>query len=191
MTEGSHEDRDGPVEDQADVTSSAEGRTSSSEGHASEGHASSSEGRERARELLERIVDALGLDARVDVTVEDETLLINVEGDDLGLLIGRHGQTIDAAQHLAFLVASRDRPPWRRVVLDAAGYRARRAEALQRRADQAVAEALRSGHAVELEPMASAERRIVHEYLRDRHDIETYSEGDEPERRLVVTPVTA
>ncbi len=151
----------------------------------------SAEGQQRAKELLEQIAAALGLEAEVEVSVEDETLLINVEGDDLGLLIGRHGQTIDAAQHLAFLVASRDRPPWRRVVLDAAGYRARRAEALQRRADQAVAEALRSGHAVELEPMASAERRIVHEYLRDRHDIETYSEGDEPERRLVITPVTA
>ena len=75
------------------------------------------------------------------------------------------------------------------VVLDAAGYRERREAALQRAADRAVSDALDFGRPVELEPMSAAERRIVHTYLRDRTEVQTHSEGDEPDRRLVVTPV--
>ena len=75
------------------------------------------------------------------------------------------------------------------VVIDAAGYRERREASLRRSADQAVEDALSYGRAVELEPMSASERRVVHEYLRDRTDVQTHSEGDEPERRLVVTPV--
>jgi spoIIIJ-associated protein len=103
-------------------------------------------------------------------------------------LIGKHGITIDAIQHLVFRGAFQGREERKQVTVDAAGYRERREQALQRTADRAVAEALRFGRPVELEPMRPGERKIVHLYLRERSDVETHSEGDEPDRRLVVTP---
>ena len=112
-----------------------------------------------------------------------------LEGDDLGLFIGRRGQTIDAVQHLAQRIVFPEGPSPVRVVIDADGYRERRAEALRADADDAAEEALRSGEPVELDPMPPSERRIVHEYLRDRGDVETHSEGDEPDRYLVVSPL--
>jgi len=149
---------------------------------------------ERVRELVESVVDALGLDADVVVTEDEDSLTATVEGDDLGLFIGRHGQTIEAVQHLAQRIALRDGPPAedaprRRIVIDAAGYRARRREALERQADDAADEALRYGRPVALDAMTATERRIVHEYLRDRDDVDTNSEGEEPDRHLVVSPL--
>jgi spoIIIJ-associated protein len=146
---------------------------------------------DRVRELLERIAESCDLEAEVTVTEDEEALRGTLEGDDLGLLIGRHGQTIDAIEHLAVRIAFRGDEERKRVVVDAAGYRARRAEALERQADRAAEEAARFGRPVALDAMAAAERRIVHEYLRDRHDVETYSEGDEPDRHLVIAPVVA
>ena len=144
---------------------------------------------DRLRELLEEVVGACDLDADVEVEEDDETLRGVVEGGDLGLLIGRHGQTIDALQHLAARVAYRGAGDRKRVVVDAAGYRARRAETLERQADRAVGDAVEYGRPVAMDAMAASERRLVHEYLRDRTDVETYSEGDEPDRHLVVAPV--
>jgi spoIIIJ-associated protein len=146
---------------------------------------------ERLRNLLTRVTDALGVGRSVEVHEDDDSVRATVHGEDLGLLIGRHGETIDALQHLAFRIAYRDTEARKRVVVDAAGYRDRRAAVLQRQADQAVAEATRSGQPVALEAMPAPERRLVHEYLRDRAEIETYSEGQEPQRRLVVAPVVA
>jgi spoIIIJ-associated protein len=144
---------------------------------------------ERLRALVNRVVQSLGLRATVDITETDDELRATVDGDDLGLLIGKHGATIDALQHLAVRIVRRGEAGEKQVVIDAAGYRARREEALHRTADRAVAEAIRYGRPVELEPMRSLERKVVHLYLRDRTDVETHSEGDEPDRRLVVTPV--
>jgi spoIIIJ-associated protein len=144
---------------------------------------------ERVRAVVARIVQALGLRASVDIEETPHEIRATVNGDDLGLLIGKHGATIDAVQHLAFRAASRGREDRKQVVVDAAGYRERREAALHRMADRAASDAPSFGRAVELEPMRPAERKIVHLYLRDRTDIETHSEGDEPDRRLVVTPV--
>jgi len=144
---------------------------------------------ERVRAVVARVVQALGLRATVDIEETGQEIRATVNGDDLGLLIGKHGATIDAVQHLAFRAASRGLEDRKQVVVDAAGYRERREAALQRMADRAVADALSFGRAVELEPMRPAERKIVHLYLRERTDVETHSEGDEPDRRLVVTPV--
>jgi spoIIIJ-associated protein len=143
----------------------------------------------RVRELLDRVLDATGLDATVEIEESPDELRANIEGEDLGLLIGRHGQTIDAIQHLAYRIAYRGDDARKRVTVDAAGYRDRRAELLQQDADDAVEEALRYGEPVALDAMNAVERRVVHEYLRDRDGIETYSEGDEPDRHLVVAPV--
>jgi spoIIIJ-associated protein len=145
---------------------------------------------ERVRTLIERVVETMGLDAKVNVDENDEEIRVFVDGEDVGLLIGKHGTTIDALQHLAIRTAYLNQSGDRKaVVVDAAGYRERREAALKRAADQAVSDAIKFGRAVELEPMGAYERRTVHTYLRDRTEVQTHSEGDEPDRRLVVTPV--
>lgn len=143
------------------------------------------------QELLEEIADSLGLDADVRIEQSDGTLTGCIEGEDVGLFIGRRGQTIDAVQHLAQRIAFHGGSPDARVVIDADGYRERRAETLRSIALDAAEEALRSAQAIELDPMPASERRIVHEYLRERGDVETHSEGEEPERYLVVEPSEA
>lgn len=139
--------------------------------------------------MLEEIVDAAGVEAEIDVSEDAEGIRANLDGEDLGLLIGRHGQTIDAIQHLAYRIAYRGEDQRKRVTVDAAGYRERRAALLQQDADEAVEEVLRTGEPVALDAMNAVERRVVHEYLRDRDGIETFSEGTEPDRYLVVAPV--
>jgi spoIIIJ-associated protein len=144
---------------------------------------------EALEELLEEIAEDLQLEADVEVEERDGVLTGRLDGDNVGLFIGRHGQTIDAVQHLAQRIVFPEGPSSVRVVIDANGYRERRAEALRADADDAADEAVSSGEPVDLDPLPPSERRIVHEYLRDRKDVETHSEGDEPERYLVISPV--
>jgi spoIIIJ-associated protein len=139
-------------------------------------------------ELLEEVTAGLGLDVEVEVEEHAGLLRGRIVGDDVGLFIGRRGQTIDAVQHLAQRIVFPDGPSSTRVEVDADGYRERRAELLRAHADDAADEALREGRAVELDPMPASERRIVHEHLRERGGVDTHSEGDEPERYLVVAP---
>jgi len=143
---------------------------------------------ERVREILRRITAYLGLRASVDVEEEPELLTGSVSGTELGLLIGKRGQTIDAIQFLCAQAAYRGQSGRKRVVVDAGGYRERRGTALRRQADRGAADALRFGREVELDAMSAQERRIVHEYLHDRGDVETHSEGDDPFRRVVISP---
>jgi spoIIIJ-associated protein len=145
---------------------------------------------EALEELLEEIVDDLQLDAAVEVEERDGVLTGRLDGENVGLFIGRHGQTIDAVQHLAQRIVFPDGPSSTRVVIDANGYRERRAEALRGEADDAADQAISTGRSVELDPLPASERRVVHEYLRDRDDVETHSEGDEPERYLVISPLS-
>ena len=144
---------------------------------------------DRVGDLLEEIADALDLDADVEVEERDGVIHGRLVGDDLGLFIGRHGATIDAVQHLAFKVAGHGDAPGPRVVIDAAGYRDRREQVLHRQADQAASQAIKSGRPVALDAMNATERKVVHEYLKDRGEVETYSEGTEPDRHLVVAPL--
>jgi spoIIIJ-associated protein len=139
-------------------------------------------------DLLDAIASALQLDADVSIEYREGVLTGRVLGDDLGLFIGRHGQTIDAVQHLAQRIVLRGGESELRLMVDAGGYRARRAKALRAEADDAAEEALRTGRSVELDPMPALERRLVHEHLRDRSELETYSEGVEPDRYLIVSP---
>ena len=147
---------------------------------------------ERVRELMERIAAAAGVDTAVEVREDDDGLHAEFVGEDLGLLIGHHGQTIDAIQHLAYRIASQNSDPAHprvSVLVDAAGYRERRAETLRATADQAAQTAISDRRAVPLEAMSALERKVIHEHLKDRHDVETYSEGQEPSRHLVVAPL--
>jgi spoIIIJ-associated protein len=144
---------------------------------------------ERVRELLEAVVAGLRVEAEVEIVQRADEIQATLQGDDLGLVIGRHGQTIDAIQHLAFKVAVQGETEPQRVVVDAAGYRERRRAILERQADEAADAAERSGDAVALDAMSAGERKVVHEYLKGRPGIETYSEGTEPDRHLVVKPL--
>ena len=142
-----------------------------------------------ARALLERSLAALGIAGTIAVEERDDEVVATVSGHDLGVLIGRHGQMIDALQYLANALAHRSvGDERRRIVLDAAGYRARRAATLESLARRGAEQASATGHRVELEPMSSVERRIVHESLKDDPEVETESEGTEPNRYVVVFP---
>jgi spoIIIJ-associated protein len=143
----------------------------------------------RVRELMERIATTAGIEAGVEIHTEADGLRAEYVGDDLGLLIGHHGQTIDAIQHLAYRFASHGDGDRVAVIVDAAGYRERRATTLRATADQAAQTAVADGRAVPLEAMTALERKVIHEYLKGRHDVETYSEGQEPGRHLVVAPL--
>jgi spoIIIJ-associated protein len=147
---------------------------------------------ERVRELVEGVLDELDLEGAVEVREDDERIDVVVDGDDdYGLLIGKRGQTIDALQLLCYQAAFRGIRDRKRVVLDAAGYRERRREILIARADRAAEQALDGDCTVQMDPMSAQERRIVHEHLKDRAGIETYSEGDEPRRCVIVAPLVS
>jgi spoIIIJ-associated protein len=148
-----------------------------------------SEAASRVNEMMTRIAEQAGVEATVRVDEDAEGVSGEFIGDDLGLLIGHHGQTIDAIQHLAYRIAYRGESERKRVVVDAAGYRERRASTLRATADQAAEAAIADARPVSLEPMTALERKVVHEHLKTRHDVETYSEGQEPSRRLVVAPL--
>jgi len=142
------------------------------------------------RALVERIVTGIGVDARVHMQEDDGELVVTCVGSDLGMLIGRHGQTIDAIQYLANAIVFRSHGDDRKdVVIDAAGYRSRRRASLEALAVRSAQRASRSGEPVELEPMTAIERKIVHIRLKDFPGVETSSEGSEPNRSVVITPV--
>ena len=139
-----------------------------------------------ARELLERAVAAIGVPATVSVA-EEEILTATLAGPDVSVLIGRHGQTLDALQYLANALVARAGHE-RRVIVDAAGYRARRTSALEAMARRSAEQASATGRPVALETMTAVERKIVHEALQDDPEVETASEGTEPNRYVVVLP---
>jgi spoIIIJ-associated protein len=139
----------------------------------------------RMRELVETVVGAMGLVARVDVHETDEQVLLTCTGDDLGLLIGKHGQTIDALQYVANAASFRS-GAGKPVTIDAAGYRERRRVTLEGIALRA-AEQATTGERVLLEPMTAVERKVVHERLKEVPGVATSSEGTEPNRYVVVS----
>jgi spoIIIJ-associated protein len=141
------------------------------------------------RELLERVAGALGAPVAITIREDDETMVATLTGPDLGLVIGKHGQTIDAIQYLANAILWRGAEDRKSVVVDAAGYRDRRRASLEQLADRAAGEARAAGRAVALEPMSAVERKIVHLHLQEREEVETTSEGTEPNRYVVVSPL--
>ena len=140
------------------------------------------------RDLLELVADGIGVRCRIDVVEDADAVTATCTGRDLGMLIGRHGQTIDAIQYLAnAIVARRTGEARKSVTVDAAGYRERRRELLEATALRA-AERARAGERVELEPMSAVERKVVHLRLQDESGVATASEGAEPNRYVVVLP---
>jgi len=142
----------------------------------------------RLRELLDRVCTALGAPVRIEIHEDEEQLTATLTGPDLGLVIGKRGQTIDAIQYLATAIVFRGMDERKSILVDAAGYRDRRRATLEQQADRAASEAVAAGEAVALDPMSAVERKIVHLHLEEREDVETASDGNEPHRFVVVRP---
>jgi spoIIIJ-associated protein len=153
------------------------------------GEVGSADAAARVEQVLLTIAEGVGVEAELLVAEDDEGVRAEFVGDDLGLLIGHHGTMIDAVQHLASRIVFHGGAARKPVTVDAAGYRERRAVALRAAGDQAAEAAVRDRRPVSLDPMSPLERKVVHEHLKSRRDVETYSEGQEPARRLVVAPL--
>jgi len=142
-----------------------------------------------AHALVSRLVAALGLDARVDVREDEAAVFVTCSGPDVALLIGRHGQTIDAVQYVLNAIAHRSYGDGRKeIVVDAAGYRERRRATLEALAVRTAERVLETGQPEDLEPMTSVERKVVHLRLKEFEGVATTSEGAEPNRYVVVSP---
>lgn len=145
-----------------------------------------------AEKFLQGLATALGAEATTDVTIEDENIEVRLNGSDLGLLVGPRGTTLQAVQDITRVVSQqRSGDQLTRLRIDIGGYRAKRREALGRFVTQVADEVVASGTPRILEAMASADRKIVHDALNGRTDISTHSEGDEPNRRVVISPASA
>ncbi len=138
------------------------------------------------REFLTNVLTEMGLETELNFTYEDENFFVDVEGDGLGLLIGKRGQTLEAVQYLTNIVANRHSHKRVRVIIDAEGYRERREEVLQQLATRLASRVERSGESIMLEPMTAHERKIIHTALQDSTKVTTRSEGEEPNRKVVI-----
>jgi spoIIIJ-associated protein len=141
------------------------------------------------REVLEQILGAIGVRARIELREDEESLVASLGGRELGLVIGKHGQTIDAIQYLVNAIVWRGQAGERKpVVVDAAGYRARREATLDSLSVRSAERVVATGRAVELDPMTAVERKVVHVRLKEFPGVTTRSEGTEPNRFVVIEP---
>ena len=145
---------------------------------------------DEVRELVSSILEAMGFESRIEVYDAGGFIAVDVAPDNTALFIGQKGETIDALQYLVNVAAFRERPFFKRVVLDAEGYRQRRVEAIQGMAHRTARRAIRERRTVELPPMNSSERRVVHLFLSDNPRVTTESEGSGDNRRVKVSPAT-
>lgn len=139
--------------------------------------------------FLAKVLSEIGIRANISSYSEDDTVYIEVTGKDVGAVIGRHGETLDALQYLASIVMNRKGEEHYRLVLDIGGYRKRREETLVSLARRTAAKVVKIGKSYEMEPMNAAERRVIHFALQDFEGVTTFSEGEEPERCVVISPV--
>ena len=144
---------------------------------------------EVAREFLEKVFKAMNLTVTMDIKVieEEKTMEINLSGDEMGLLIGKRGQTIDSLQYLVSLVVNKESEDYLRVKVDTENYRERRKATLEELAKNIAYKVKRTKRSVSLEPMNPYERRIIHSALQNDKYVTTHSEGEEPFRRVVVS----
>ncbi|MGN1249778.1 MAG: RNA-binding cell elongation regulator Jag/EloR [Candidatus Spyradocola sp.] len=142
----------------------------------------------RAEEFLKNVTSLMGLEVSFDITENEDAMLINMQGDNQGILIGHRGETLDALQYLTSLQVNKGGKEYRRVTLDTEGYRAKREQTLIALAGRMANKVHKSGRRMMLEPMNPYERRILHATLQDNPYVTTHSEGEEPNRRVVITP---
>jgi spoIIIJ-associated protein len=144
--------------------------------------------KQRVEQFLSDVCAAMEVDVNVSVKEDGEYLHADINGNEAGILIGHHGQTLDAMQYLLNLVASKVEDEGQRVVLDVEGYRKRREETLVRLATRLAERVRRNGEPMVLEPMSAHERRVIHLALQEDPYVVTGSEGEDPFRRVVIQP---
>lgn len=137
--------------------------------------------------FLDRLFAAMGLSIRVERVDEPDSVRLNLHGDELGIVIGRRGQTLDALQYLANIVASRHSDKHIRIILDAEDFRERRKQTLIQLSERLAERVVRTKKEVILEPMSPQERKVIHSQLQNHPKVKTYSKGEEPYRRIVIT----
>lgn len=139
-------------------------------------------------DLLFDVLDILQLDAEIELEEREDHVRYHIEGQDLGVLIGRHGQTLEALQFLVGVINARKQLVDYRVIIDVEGYRDRREKQLRDLARRKAQQASREGKRIVLDPMPPVDRRIIHMALANSNSVKTYSEGEEPERCVVIAP---
>ena len=149
------------------------------------------EAEDAAVSFVAEVLSGIGIHGNMDSYREDDTIYISVSGGDCGSAIGRHGETLEAITYMTNLIANKHSEERVHVHLDVGGYRKHRERIIEGLADRAANKALRYGKPVAMEPMNPAERRMVHSYLQNVEGVTTHSEGDESNRRVIVTPVAA
>ena len=142
----------------------------------------------RAVSLLKEIFRTMDLDVKIKAVENEKTIMIDLEGPDLGLLIGRRGETLDSLQYLVNLSVNKNQEIRKKIIIDIEGYRDRREKTLQKLAEKLAEKARQRGRNVVLEPMSAQERRIIHTALQGRDDIYTFSEGEDPYRKIIISP---
>jgi spoIIIJ-associated protein len=142
---------------------------------------------DKANDFLVKLLGFMGVSASVQVSEEDETVSAKIEGNQVGMLIGHRGETLDAIQYLTGIVANRDEQNHKRVTVDTQDYRIKREKTLINLAERLAKNVYKTKKDISLEPMNPYERRIIHATLQDNQYVRTYSKGDEPYRRVVLT----
>ncbi len=143
---------------------------------------------QRASVLLKNIFQTMDLDVTTDISENEKAVFINLEGPDLGILIGRRGETLDALQYIVNLSVNKNQEIRKKIIIDIEGYRSRREKTLEKLALKLADKAKQRGRNVVLEPMSAQERRIIHTALQGRDDIFTFSEGEDPYRKIIISP---
>ena len=141
---------------------------------------------DRARDFLEDVFTAMGMRVSIEIERIEKIMKITLSGDNMGIIIGKHGDTLDALEHLVSLTVNRGDSDYVKVVLDTENYREKRRATLVRLAENLAASAVKNKKKITLEPMSASERRIIHSTLQSNPDVDTYSIGEEPYRRLVI-----
>ncbi|WP_405098131.1 RNA-binding cell elongation regulator Jag/EloR [Oceanobacillus sp. FSL H7-0719] len=138
--------------------------------------------------FIQEVTKQMNVDVTITTSIEDKHVTFEMDGNNIAILIGKRGQTLNALQYLAHLAINKDSDKYYTVTLDAEGYRGRRKETLESLAHKMADKAKRLNKKVALEPMPAYERKIIHSALQDQKDIATYSDGQEPHRHIVIKP---
>lgn len=142
---------------------------------------------EKAKEFLLSVLEKMNVDAEIIAEEDEDSILLKIKGDDIGIVIGRRGETLDALQYLTSLVVNKSKEDYKRVVIDIENYRQKREETLVKLAYRLADRVVKYKKNITLEPMNPYERRIIHSSLQNHKYVETYSVGEEPNRKIIIT----
>lgn len=139
-----------------------------------------------ASNFLKTVLDKMDVEATVTVTDEEDIIKVDIDGDNVGLLIGRRGETLDALQYLTNIISNKENDDYQKVVIDVGNYRGKRENTLEKLAERMADKVIKTRRNLTLEPMNPYERRIIHSALQNNKLVETYSVGEDPDRRVIV-----